>query len=239
MAEATGLDHTEILAELVALDLAHNQGRSEKDIDDLTVLRLERPLYSRPLPLVKIPPARRQNSSTNGNATTSTAGRRAIVARGGSAAKTSKSPNGVAPAGASAHRGGERIGVQRIAEAPSRRRPSSEKGHRRVVARWSLGGPETRTKKKVPQPTTDKDRAFLRRRPCRDDDAPLEAALALLPDEIYEEPEAARRAGRAGRAGHRAGAARVGSARLRRVAGPEVRAGPPRARRSACRRRPP
>ena len=38
MAEATELDHTEILAELVALDLAHNQIRSEKDIDDLTVL---------------------------------------------------------------------------------------------------------------------------------------------------------------------------------------------------------
>ena len=35
MAEATNLDHTEILAELVALDLAHNQIRSEKDIDDL------------------------------------------------------------------------------------------------------------------------------------------------------------------------------------------------------------
>ena len=51
MAEATNLDHTEILAELVALDLAHNQIRSDKDIDDLTVLpKLEQlSLYGNPL----------------------------------------------------------------------------------------------------------------------------------------------------------------------------------------------
>ena len=51
MAEATSLDHTEILAELVALDLAHNHIRSEKDIDDLTVLpKLEQlSLYGNPL----------------------------------------------------------------------------------------------------------------------------------------------------------------------------------------------
>ena len=74
MAETTGLDHTEILAELVALDLAHNHIRSEKDIDDLTVLpKLEQlSLYGNPLlGSTGEDPVRRdgKNANPNGNAT--------------------------------------------------------------------------------------------------------------------------------------------------------------------------
>ena len=92
-----------------------------------------------------------------------------------------------AAAGAKCDRRFERIGVQRIAEAPI---PTAaqfrEKGHQALVdALEKEAGRKPRTKKKVPQPTTDKDPSFFVTA-LQDDDALEEALMA---DEIYEEPE--------------------------------------------------
>ena len=92
-----------------------------------------------------------------------------------------------AAAGAKCDRRFERIGVQRIAEAPI---PTAaqfrEKGHQALVdALEREAGRKPRTKKKVPQPTTDKDPSFFVTA-LQDDDALEEALMA---DEIYEEPE--------------------------------------------------
>ncbi|CAH0380317.1 unnamed protein product [Pelagomonas calceolata] len=192
MAEATSLDHTEILAELVALDLAHNHIRSEKDIDDLTVLpKLEQlSLYGNPL-------LGATGEDPTGE-TVRTLVQTATQQRDGWTARhldvttevPRKRPNrgtAGAAAGAKCDRRFERIGVQRIAEAPI---PTAaqfrEKGHQALVdALEKEAGRKPRTKKKVPQPTTDKDPSFFVTA-LQDDDALEEALMA---DEIYEEPE--------------------------------------------------
>ena len=93
-----------------------------------------------------------------------------------------------AAAGAKCDRRFERIGAQRIAEAPI---PTAaqfrEKGHQALVdALEKEAGRKPRTKKKVaPPPPSEKDPAFFVTA-LQDDDALEEALMA---DEIYEEPE--------------------------------------------------
>lgn len=192
MALETQLDHTGVLCELVALDLAHNRIESQKDIDDLTVLpKLEQlALYGNPLLGV--------NGEDATGETVRTLVQAATTQRDGWTARAldvttevprKRAARGTpgAAAGAKCDRRFERIGAKRVAEAPI---PTAaqfrEKGHRALVdALEREAGRKPRKKKVVAPapPTKDNDPTFFVTA-LQDDDALEEALLA---DEIYDE----------------------------------------------------